>query len=199
VPRTKEFDEKEALNKAMHLFWGKGYARTSVRDLVEHTGVAHAGLYKVFRDKRSLFKRALEEYSSENIGNLFSSLETEDSGKDSIEELFKNAIVQMTAGNLRNGCFLCNSASEFADTDEEVHQIVIQNFKRQKDAFENAITNGIAAGEIAPSKNVNELADMMVATLSGLSVLGRSGAPFEVIENTSKSIQEMLQSKDPVV
>jgi len=193
VPRTKEFDEDDALNKAMHLFWEQGFERTSVRNLVEETGVAHAGLYSVFKDKRGLFIKALEKYAFENNNDLFSPLEAADSGKKSLEDLFANVVVQMKKGNLGNGCFLSNSASEFADTDHEVQQIVVRSFLRQKKALENAITNAISDGEIAPTTSVSELADLMVAALSGLSALGRCGAPFELIENTSKSIREMLR------
>jgi len=193
VPRTKEFDEDDALNKAMHLFWEQGFERTSVRDLVEKTGVAHAGLYSVFRDKKGLFVKALEKYSAENNNDLFAPLETVDSGKKALDDLFESVVVKMKTGDLRNGCFLSNSASEFADTDREVQQIVIRSFQRQKEALENAIRNGIAAGEISSTASASELADLMVAALSGLSALGRCGAPFELIENTSKSIREMLR------
>ena len=52
MPRVREFDPDVALEKAIQLFWHKGYAETSMRDLVAHTGVAHAGLYSAFGSKR---------------------------------------------------------------------------------------------------------------------------------------------------
>lgn len=62
MTRTREFDVNETLDRAMHLFWKKGYVETSVRDLVEYTGVAHAGLYSAFGDKEGLFKAAVRKY-----------------------------------------------------------------------------------------------------------------------------------------
>ena len=52
MARVREFDPKEALAKALDLFWRKGYAETTMRDVVAYTGVAHAGLYSAFGSKQ---------------------------------------------------------------------------------------------------------------------------------------------------
>jgi len=197
VARTIEFDEGEALDKAMYLFWEKGFARTSVRDLVEGTGVAHAGLYNVFKDKKGLFIRALEKYASENDDNILLPLEQIESGKQAIENLFDIAVDRARTGIFKNGCFVVNSAAEFGEEDREVQQIVLRTFARQKKAFENAIGNGIAAGEIHPSIQVSELAVFLVSALNGLSTFMRCGSPIESIENTSKTVKMILQQSTP--
>ena len=62
MARPREFDADEALDKAMHLFWAKGYYDTSIRDLVEATGVNYYGLYGTFESKHGLFLAALDRY-----------------------------------------------------------------------------------------------------------------------------------------
>ncbi|VAW53187.1 Transcriptional regulator, AcrR family, partial [hydrothermal vent metagenome] len=74
VPRNREFDVDDALTKAMHLFWEKGYADTSIRDIAEHIGVSHAGIYSAFGDKKGLFKASIEKYSREVLDVMFSPL-----------------------------------------------------------------------------------------------------------------------------
>ena len=44
MPRTKQFNEEEVLNKAMELFWEKGFHATSIQDLVSHLGINRASL-----------------------------------------------------------------------------------------------------------------------------------------------------------
>jgi len=193
VPRTKEFDQVDALDKAMNLFWKSGFARTSVRDLVSHTGVAHAGLYSVFEDKEGLFKKALARYASRNDDSLFSPLEQESSGRISIEELFDDAVFKAKMGDFDNGCFLVNSACEFGGEDADVNEIVEHSYRRQKRAFENAITNGKSRGEISESINVDEICDLLVATLNGISTMIRSGFPIESIQNTVNSVKASLR------
>ncbi|MEL6975424.1 MAG: helix-turn-helix domain-containing protein, partial [Bacteroidota bacterium] len=62
MPRTKQFDEKEVLKKAMELFWEKGFHATSIQDLVSHLGINRASLYDTFGGKDELFNTAFESY-----------------------------------------------------------------------------------------------------------------------------------------
>ncbi|MBV6654813.1 MAG: helix-turn-helix transcriptional regulator, partial [Mameliella sp.] len=39
MPRTKTFDEQQALDRAMETFWKKGYHATSMQDLVDTMGI----------------------------------------------------------------------------------------------------------------------------------------------------------------
>ncbi len=63
MPRVKEFDPDQALDRAMELFWRKGYEATSVQDLVEHMGINRFSLYDTFGSKHELFMAALDRYS----------------------------------------------------------------------------------------------------------------------------------------
>ncbi len=62
MARHKEFDQDEALQKAMEAFWARGYEATSMQDLVEHMGINRQSLYDTFGDKHSLFLKALDRY-----------------------------------------------------------------------------------------------------------------------------------------
>ena len=62
MARPKQFDRDEALERAMAVFWRRGYEGTSVRDLVEHMGINRGSLYDTFGDKRTLFLAAVDRY-----------------------------------------------------------------------------------------------------------------------------------------
>src|SRR6202050_2744707 len=62
--RPREFDTDAALEKAMRLFWAKGYEGTSVGNLTETLGISRPSLYAAFGDKQSLFRAALERYAA---------------------------------------------------------------------------------------------------------------------------------------
>ena len=70
MPRVKSFDEKEVLDKAIHLFWKQGYTATSIQDLVTHLGINRASLYDTFGDKEELFKKAFEQYRKTSFDGL---------------------------------------------------------------------------------------------------------------------------------
>ncbi len=60
--RPKEFDEAEVLERAVELFWARGYQATSVQDIVDHVGVNRQSLYNEFGGKDALFLAALRRY-----------------------------------------------------------------------------------------------------------------------------------------
>ena len=71
MARQKEFDREEALDRAMAAFWSKGYAATSIEDLVAHMGIQRGSLYGTFGDKRRLFLAALDRYQRVVARELF--------------------------------------------------------------------------------------------------------------------------------
>ncbi|PGX89398.1 TetR family transcriptional regulator, partial [Bacillus cereus] len=62
--RNISFNKEHALNKAMYLFWEKGYDATSISDLIETMGISRSTLYSSFGDKDELFKQVLEQYKN---------------------------------------------------------------------------------------------------------------------------------------
>src|SRR5690606_20762283 len=63
--RPRTFDEDEALDRAMRVFWARGYERTSLPELLDAMGIARQSLYHAFGDKRALFLRCLDRYAAE--------------------------------------------------------------------------------------------------------------------------------------
>src|ERR1700685_4312585 len=74
--RPREFDTDAALEKAMRLFWAKGYEGTSVGDLTKTLGISKPSLYAAFGDKQSLFRAALERYAAGPAGSVAAALGT---------------------------------------------------------------------------------------------------------------------------
>ena len=60
--RPRAFDMDQALDQALHVFWEKGYAGTSITDLTEAMGINPPSLYAAFGNKEKLFKKALDRY-----------------------------------------------------------------------------------------------------------------------------------------
>ncbi len=190
--RTREFDVNETLDRAMHLFWEKGYVETSVRDLVKCTGVAHAGLYSAFGDKEGLFKAAVRKYCLKIADEMFSVLEHNNAGRAEIEHVFEIILQMNQDGRLRNGCMLVNTAIEFAGTDEELKDMVLGNFNKLEKALSRALRNAIANGEVRSDLPVKRIATSMATTIHGLSVLSRAGISIATIEEVILAAIEQL-------
>ena len=74
--RKISFNKEHALNKAMHLFWEKGYDATYISDLIETMGISRSTLYDSFGDKDALFKLVLEQYKTMVLKEKFTFSDT---------------------------------------------------------------------------------------------------------------------------
>ncbi|HSH40807.1 MAG TPA: helix-turn-helix domain-containing protein, partial [Arenicellales bacterium] len=91
MSRNKAFDETEVLERAMTLFWRKGYEATSIQELVTHTGIQRGSLYATYGDKRRLFLAALDHYCGVIAARRLHVLTAPGSGKAAIRRFFQDA------------------------------------------------------------------------------------------------------------
>nr|WP_263860834.1 TetR/AcrR family transcriptional regulator [Pseudomonas sp. MWU349] len=170
--RPKEFDPEQIADAAMQVFWQRGYAATSIQDLVEGTGLSRSSLYNAFDSKHGLYTCALKRYQQMTSANI------ELLGADApVRELVRRLLMRIVDNELedtrRLGCLAANASLEMAGQDAAVAQLVAQNFQRIEAALEQVLRRGQAQGEIDPQKNPRALASFVVCTVQGLRVLAK--------------------------
>ena len=190
MARIREFDPQQALEKAMELFWRKGYSDTSIRDLVSYTGVAHAGLYGEFGGKEALFSAALQCYIDKVLSRFIQILEGPTAGLAELKRFFDRWANEARKGTFHEGCFLCNSAVEFGDDAGKVRQQVCGCLDRLYQAFEGALQRAHAAGELRRDLDPAETAGFLMDTLLGAAVQLRSKAkPAQVVQSVKVALK----------
>lgn len=186
--RTKEFEPDEIADAAMRVFWRRGYAATSIQDLVEGTGLSRSSLYSTFENKQGLYQQALRRYEAVTTANVELL-----SGPGSPKELIRQLLLRIAEDELgdpqRRGCLVANATLELAGHDQAVADLVAHNFQRLQKALETLIRRGQQSGDVAVGKNPHALAFFFVNTMQGMRVLGKGSPPpqrrqclMEVIE-----------------
>jgi TetR/AcrR family transcriptional repressor of nem operon len=193
MARPREFDEREALIRAMHVFWSKGYESTSLPDLLKATGLSRSSLYDTFGSKRELFLAAFEIYRQERMRVLHGYLNSESTAYTSIQGFFLMVLEHARMQERPFGCMSCNEAVEFGPHDPEVQQLVEKDFLGIEDAFTLAIEAGKKDGSIPLNKNARRLARFLTVTLQGLQMMSRSRLDMERLEDATSVMLTTLQ------
>src|SRR6478672_7820414 len=94
--RPRSFDEDDAVEKATHVFWSKGYDGVTIDDLVEGMGVGRPTLYAVFGDKRAIFLRAMKAYAERKGALAAKALLSPQTLRDSIAGFLRYAVESAT-------------------------------------------------------------------------------------------------------
>ena len=183
MARIREFDPNVALDKAMKVFWQKGYANTSIEDLVSATGVSRYGLYDEFEDKHGLFLAALDHYQNAVVGTLFGRVERPGASLTDIRAYFAKLLELSSSDMGKLGCLMANCASEIASHDEHAANKVEKFRARLQLGFRNALSNAKAAGELPAQFDVEPVADFLTGDMQGLSVMARSHANPKMMAN----------------
>src|SRR5260370_11555848 len=72
LPRggPRSFETEAAVERAMGVFWSRGYHATALPDLLRATKLSRGSLYAAFGDKHALFLRALDRYIADALARM---------------------------------------------------------------------------------------------------------------------------------
>jgi TetR/AcrR family transcriptional repressor of nem operon len=192
MPWTKNFDVDQTLDKAMQLFWARGYEATSMQDLVDGMGINRGSIYSTYGDKRQLFLAALNRYDVECRKTQLEALEQQLSPKAAINALFQSWIDRVVSDIGNSGCFLTNTALELAAHDEDVGAIVANSQCEIENFFARMVARGQQEGEISTSLSPEKTAQSLLATLIGLLVLSRSRPDRKLLESVADGAMAVI-------
>jgi TetR/AcrR family transcriptional repressor of nem operon len=127
MARTKDFDESEVLNKAVSVFWLKGYNGTSMQDLVDSLGISRSSLYDTYGDKHTLYLKALEFYQNTSGSAMYNIATNATSSREAIKQLLELVVNNLLSDKQHKGCFMVNAEVEVAPHDIEVRDMLCKN------------------------------------------------------------------------
>ncbi|PFZ31618.1 TetR/AcrR family transcriptional regulator [Bacillus wiedmannii] len=170
--RKISFNKEHALNKAMHLFWEKGYDATYISDLIETMGISRSTLYDSFGDKDALFKLVLEHYKnygSQKRNLLFSGINT----KASLTSFFYQHIEKCYSDEIPKGCIITNSSLLIGQIDPSIEEILINDFNELENVFKQVIEEGKRSREISQEADTELVAYSLLSLNHSLNVMSK--------------------------
>ncbi|GAB3951675.1 TetR/AcrR family transcriptional regulator [Kribbella albertanoniae] len=176
------FDEDQAVDAAMRVFWASGYEATSTQELCTATGLGRSSIYNTFSSKRALFDLALRRYMEQTTSAQLELIRRTDLPiRERVRQILWRA-VEPDPGD-PSGCLVINTVVELGPTDPELVEILDRDHAVKLKALALEIRAAQTAGEVDASRDPEALADYVYVVLGGLRVAARRGAATRVQES----------------
>ncbi|MEW6248685.1 MAG: TetR/AcrR family transcriptional regulator [Nitrospirota bacterium] len=192
MPRPKEFDPDEALDKAMHVFWHRGYEGTSMEDLLNAMNLHRGSLYDTFGDKRQLFLKAIDRYCRSFVGTKFSMLDQPGPVLPTLRRFIQGMIEGALSDPQRRGCLIANTIMELAPHERDIAAKACQALKMGEDMFFKVLARAKERGELAKDKDPRALARFLVTMMQGTIVMIKAGASADAVKQSTETALAIL-------
>ncbi|MBB3666225.1 TetR/AcrR family transcriptional repressor of nem operon [Prauserella sediminis] len=170
--RPRGFDERHVVSGAKDMFWRRGYAAVSLRELATELGVLPGSLYAALGNKHDLYLRALHDYV-EDTRAAAAALASQRSPLAAVRTLLGN-VLDAAVTDPGRGCMLGNTAAELLPNDESARKIVRSGLHVLETGIEQALREAQRAGEIRDDIDCAARADLLVVLLQGLHITARA-------------------------
>jgi TetR/AcrR family transcriptional repressor of nem operon len=182
MARPREFDPQATLQTAIQVFWEKGYANTSVDEIVQRSGVAKYGIYGTFGNKEALFKKVLAQYASDRHQDMQEFIRRPGAALAEIQEFFAAAPGLVTQADHPKGCLVCNTGVELGERDPALRDYVNDFFDEIAQVLRRCLVRAVDQGELVPPPNLDRLATYLATEFRTALMLARSGVSQAEIE-----------------
>jgi len=190
--RPKKFDEQQALQSAMNVFWTKGYENSSCGELLTAMGINCGSMYATFGDKKALYEKSFDLYTLTIFNRGVELLNQPGSPLENVRSLVRGWGEFMSQSE-QKGCFVSNAHIEFNNVETGIGKRAKRLIKKMQLLFEEKLSAAQAAGELSSEANPQELAAFLINTAQGLSVMARSGADEKTIQGIIRSTLLLLR------
>jgi len=190
--RPKNFDHHTALRAAMELFWRRGYAATSLDDLLGAMSLSKSSFYAEFKSKDALYRECLQEYQHVIIEHLAQVHLAAASMRDFLATIFEEVIDDAQSGDPK-GCLIVNSAVEFGQHKSQFSEEVRGALDAVQTAFEKVFRSGIQNEQFATADSPKVTAKYLTTCISGLRSMIKGGMSARDAESVVAKILDSLE------
>lgn len=165
MARNVEFNEEDAIQKAMEVFWEKGYNSASLRDLTDAMKINSSSLYNTIGDKQELFVRCVKHYTDIRKKDLEKRLKSTASAFTILLNYINDAVMVIVSES--NSCMAVKTAFEVATNDQRVKDILKEDSDFSYQFLYSLIKKAMEEGDISTEEEPELLADYFISTWTG--------------------------------
>jgi AcrR family transcriptional regulator len=173
--RPRAFDAEKALDRALDVFWRKGYEGASLPDLTEAMGINRPSLYAAFGNKESLFRKALDRYVEGPAAYVAKALQ-QSTAREVAEALFYGEIELLTNPKNPRGCLAVQSALACGEAATTIRDELAARRKTLELSVRRRFKQARTSGDLPPEVDPAALASFTSAVIHVMDVHAAGGA-----------------------
>jgi AcrR family transcriptional regulator len=171
--RPRAFDPDAALERAMHVFWAKGYEGASLSDLTRAMRINRPSLYAAFGNKEQLFRKVLDRYMDGPVAYFGKALAAP-KARDVVEEIFLGTARMGDDPRIPAGCLMVQGA--LACGDASVRKEAAARRAASEAALRRRFQRAKREGDLPKNANPTDLASYVMTVVRGMAVQSAGGA-----------------------
>src|SRR5260221_285888 len=172
--RTRQFDVDEALDRALEVFWARGYEGATLPELTKAMGINRPSLYAAFGNKEQLFRKALDRYQTGPMAFLAEALK-EPTARAAAEAIFSGFIRMQRNREKARGCLIVSGALTAGEEAETVRRELAQLRQAIVKTLRERFNRAVQDGDLPAETDCATLARYTATVLGGLAVQAASG------------------------
>jgi TetR/AcrR family transcriptional repressor of nem operon len=190
--RPRRFDTSLVLDTALELFWKKGFANTTTRDLENHLSLNQSSIYNAFGSKEKLFEMVLDRYENITSEALLNPLEKSKDGIEALERFFTDLHHWVSHGG-RRGCMLINLMAEDGGVSETISSRTAAYRKRVKLGLKKAIKRAASIGDIN-ERDTDSRTIILFGLALGINIAARGGGSDRELKELLNAVLSQISS-----
>jgi AcrR family transcriptional regulator len=175
VGRPRAFDQDEALDRAMHIFWEKGFEGASLNELTGAMGIKPASLYAAFGNKQALFGQALTRYLAGPVASMHAALE-QPTAYAVAKRILHQTAEFLTERRARHGCMTIQAALTGGKESQPVRRKLIALRVKEQGSLRRRFERAKSEGDLPKHADAADLARFITAVFQGMTVQAIDGA-----------------------
>lgn len=173
--RPREFDAECALDRALEVFWGKGYEGATLDDLTKAMGINRPSLYAAFGNKESLFRSAIGRYLEGPAAYVEAALAAP-TARAVAEQLLHGSVKMLTNRRHPRGCLIVHGALASGETASCIQRELAAKRAEGQNAIRKRFQRAIDEGDLPEAANAAALACFVSTVIHGMAVAAADGA-----------------------
>jgi TetR/AcrR family transcriptional regulator, transcriptional repressor for nem operon len=175
--------KEKILTTGLRVVHQRGFAGSSVRDIVQAAGVPQGSFTNHFQSKEKFGLAVLELYLVQSRKITAETLRNDSMPPlRRLEAYINTRKKMMLKDQMRNGCVYGNFAAEASSHSELIRQRLVEIFSESQESIAYCLKAAVKAGELPPNFKSDETAGFIVSSLQGAYLLAkahRSPAPVD--------------------